>query len=413
MKFPACRLLFLILIVLFSFGASQAQAFDPCDAQPTTLTPAVTLALIEDGFTQPVFLSHAGDGSGRLFIVEQPGLVRIVKDSFTFSKPFLDIRSRVAFGGERGLLSMAFHPNYKENGRFFVNYSGRGDGRTVIAEYQVSNDPDVASQTEKIVLEIEQPFANHNGGQIQFGPDGFLYAGMGDGGSGGDPLGNGQNLATLHGALLRIDVDGETQPYSVPVDNPFVNQSGVRPEIFAYGLRNPWRFSFDRCGGRLFLADVGQDRVEEVDLIVKGGNYGWNTMEGSSCFPPGSVCVQGGLELPISEYRHDGQGGQSITGGYVYRGAQFPALAGRYFFADFVSERLWSLTEVAPQRWERQELLRAGFNISSFGEDEQGALYVTGFDGGVYRIEMEGVADNASAVAGAAAGRFATSRLKT
>ena len=379
------------LLCAVVFGApwspSQAQPFDPCQAQPTNPTPAVALTPVEDGFDQPVFLTHAGDGSDRLFVVEQPGLIRIVRDGQTSQEPFLDIRSRVDFGGEQGLLSMAFHPQYAHNGRFFVNYTARPDGRTVVAEYHVSQDADIADPTEKVVIEIAQPFANHNGGQLQFGPDGFLYVGMGDGGSGGDPLGNGQNLNSLLGKLLRIDVDG-TEPYAIPQDNPFVGRSEARGEIYAYGLRNPWRFSFDRCDGRLFLADVGQGRIEEVDWVVKGGNYGWNVMEGSQCYPPNSFCVQGGLELPIHEYRHDAQGGNSITGGYVYRGALYPALAGRYFFADFVSARLWSLTQNAQAQWQSQELLVAPFNISSFGQDEDGELYVLGFDGGVYRLEL-------------------------
>jgi len=371
-------------LLLGSINPSHAQTFNPCTATPSDTTPAVSAELYEDGFEQPVFVTHANDGSGRLFVVEQPGLIRIVRNSFTFLQSFLDIRERVAFGGERGLLSMAFHPDYANNGRFFVNYTARGDGRTVIAEYRVSDNPDVALPQERVILTIDQPFANHNGGQIQFGPDGFLYIGMGDGGSGGDPRGNGQNLSTLTGSLLRIDVDSD-DPYAVPDDNPFLSTPAARPEIYAYGLRNPWRFSFDRCDGRLFLVDVGQNRVEEVNLIVSGGNYGWNTMEGSECFQA-AACIQGGLELPITEYFHGNQGGRSITGGYVYRGTQFQDLAGRYFFADFVSSRVWSLVETAPGSWTRQELFVAPFNVSSFGEDEAGEVYLTGFDGGVYRL---------------------------
>lgn len=397
------RLFQLILMstaIVLATPAAQphAQDADPCLASPTTPMPPVRLSLVAGGFEQPVFVTHAGDGSGRLFVVEQPGVIRVIEDGAALKTPFLDIRNRVAFRGERGLLSVAFHPNYASNGRFFVNYTSNRNGQTVVAEYRVSADPNVADTSERIVLEIDQPFANHNGGQLQFGPDGYLYIGMGDGGAGGDPLGHGQNRATLLGALLRIDVD-RGDPYAIPSDNPFVGQADARPEIYAYGLRNPWRFSFDRCNGRLFLADVGQDRIEEVDLIVKGGNYGWNTMEGNACFPPGSVCVQGGFELPIATYAHsDPEGGFSITGGYVYRGRQFPALMGRYFFADFVSTRLWSLTEVTADRWEMQTLMVAGFNISSFGEDEAGELYVTGFDGNIYRLEAaEG--DRAATVA--------------
>lgn len=369
------------------WSPSQAQPFDPCQAQPANPTPAVTLTPVEDGFEQPVFLTHAADGSGRLFVVEQPGLIRIVRDAQTSQEPFLDIRSRVDFGGEQGLLSMAFHPHYAQNGRFFVNYTARPDGRTVVAEYRVSQDADIADPTERVVIQIEQPFANHNGGQLQFGPDGFLYVGMGDGGAGGDPFGHGQNLSSLLGKLLRIDVDG-AEPYAIPQDNPFEGRSDARAEVYAYGLRNPWRFSFDRCDGRLFLADVGQGRIEEVDLVVKGGNYGWNLMEGSQCYPQNTFCIQGGLELPIHEYRHDAQGGQAITGGYVYRGSRFPELAGRYFFADFATQRVWSLIEAGSGQWQSQELLFAPANVSSFGEDEGGELYVLGFDGGMYRLEL-------------------------
>jgi len=390
----------MLAVVLLAAPAIQpwAQGAAPCLATPSTPTPGVRLSLLGGGFEQPVFLTHAGDGSERLFVVEQPGIIRIIEGGVILEGPFLDIRNRVAFRGERGLLSMAFHPNYASNGRFFVNYTSNRNGQTVIAEYRAGSDTNVADAFERIVLEIDQPFSNHNGGQIQFGPDGFLYIGMGDGGAGGDPLNSGQSLSTLLGALLRIDVDGG-EPYAIPVDNPFIGQANARPEIYAYGLRNPWRFSFDRCDGRLFLADVGQDRIEEVDLIVKGGNYGWNTMEGNECFPRGSVCVQGGFELPIATYAHNNtDGGFSVTGGYVYRGRRFPELMGRYFFADFVSTRLWSLTQTAPARWEMQPLLVAGFNISSFGEDEAGELYVTGFDGGIYRLEAI-EADSATAVA--------------
>jgi len=393
------QLVLISTVMLSTVAAVQprAQNTDPCVAAPDSPTPDVRLSLVAGGFEQPVFLTHAGDGSKRLFVVEQPGIIRIIENGVVLKTPFLDIQKRVAFGGERGLLSVAFHPDYANNGRFFVNYTNR-NGQTVVAEYRLGDDANAAADDERIVLEIDQPFANHNGGQLQFGPDGFLYIGMGDGGAGGDPLGHGQNRATLLGALLRIDVD-HGNPYAVPADNPFSGQADARPEIYAYGLRNPWRFSFDRCDGRLFLADVGQDRIEEVDLIVKGGNYGWNTMEGNACFPAGSVCVQGGLELPIATYTHsDPDGGFSVTGGYVYRGRRFPGLTGRYFFADFVSTRLWSLTEVAPDRWEMQTLLVAGFNVSSFGKDEAGELYVTGFDGSVYHLETT-EADNATTVA--------------
>ena len=373
------------------FSVATQPPPDPCGVDvPTGDPPSIGLELLADGFSNPVYLAHAGDGTGRLFVVEQPGVLRILDSERGIGEePFLDIRPRVRSGGERGLLSVAFHPQYRENGRFFVNYTREPDGVTVVAEYRVSGDPNRADpQSERIILTIEQPFPNHNGGQLQFGPDGMLYLGMGDGGAAGDPLGHGQNLSTLLGALLRVDVDSG-EPYAIPEDNPFVGRAGARPEIWAYGLRNPWRFSFDRCDGRLFLADVGQDRWEEVDLIRKGGNYGWNVMEGAHCFRPPVGCRTEGLELPIAEYDHSL--GCSITGGYVYRGTQIPGLIGRYLFGDFCSGRIWALTPLVPdayrlEDWRMDELLDTTLSISSFGEDEAGELYVLDLNGAIYRF---------------------------
>ena len=260
----------------------------------------ITLDDVVGGLTNPVYLTHAGDGSGRLFVVEQAGKIRIVQDGSLLSIPFLDIQNRVTSGGEMGLLSVAFHPSYKSNRRFFVNYTDRRPNlKTIVAEYQASAaKPNIAGTTEKVVLTIDQPYDNHNGGQLQFGPDGYLYIGMGDGGSGGDPQGNGQNKNALLGKLLRIDVDRDS-PYGVPAGNPFVGVSGA-DEIWALGLRNPWRFSFDRANGRLFAADVGQNLYEEVDIINRAGNYGWNVMEGAHCYSPPTGCDTTGLELPIN-----------------------------------------------------------------------------------------------------------------
>lgn len=390
-------ILFSLLLGLTSMGVSHAQSFDPCTATPGGRTPDIDLAFVAGGFEDPVFVTHANDGSNRLFVVEQPGTIQIIQNGARFPSPFLDIRDRVSFGGERGLLSVAFHPEYAENGRIFVNYTRRGDGATVIAEYGVGNDPDVALRDERVILLINQPFSNHNGGQIQFGPDGKLYIGTGDGGSAGDPQNHGQRPSTLLGSMLRIDVD-EGEPYTIPDDNPFLDDASARDETYAFGLRNPWRFSFDRCDGRLFLGDVGQGRIEEVNIIFPGDNYGWNTMEGTECFES-DACIQGGLELPIHQYFHNNQGGRSITGGYVYRGTDFPDLAGRYFYGDFVSSRIWSLTEVAPNQWENQEMLDLDIFLSTFGEDEQGELYAAGFDGVVYRIEQVGAASSNTDVA--------------
>lgn len=346
--------------------------------------PRVRLQLVASGLARPVYLTHAGDGSGRLFIVEQAGRIRVWADGALLATPFLDIRDRVTAGGEMGLLSVAFHPEYGSNGRFFVNYTtGSAETRrTNITEYRAPPRSDAADRVERIILQIRQPFANHNGGLNLFGPDGMLYIGMGDGGSGGDPQNNGQRLDTLLGKLLRIDVGGGG-PYRVPPDNPFVGRAGARPEIWAYGLRNPWRFSFDRQTGRLFLGDVGQNAWEEIDLIVRGGNYGWRIMEGAHCFAEPTGCSQTGLELPIAEYGH--ASGCSVTGGYVYRGRRVPALAGRYLFGDYCSGTIWTLTE-AGGRWEVAQLLSTDLNISSFGADESGELYVVDHGGRIYRF---------------------------
>ncbi len=354
-------------------------------AQAPSADPRVQVSPLLAGLLEPVYLTHAGDQSGRLFVVEQGGAIRIVRDGRLLPTPFLNLRDRVISGGELGLLSVAFHPRFASNGRFFVNYTAnQGNLRTVIAEYRVSaGDPNRADRTERVILEIAQPFTNHNGGLNLFGPDGMLYIGMGDGGSAGDPFNNGQRLEALLGKLLRIDIDGGPA-YRVPPDNPFVGRSGARGEIWAYGLRNPWRFAFDRPTGRLFLADVGQNLWEEVDLIEKGQNYGWKILEGAHCFSPPTGCNTADLQLPIAEYGRSG--GCSITGGHVYRGSRIPNLVGRYIFGDYCSGRLWSLTETAPGRWTMAPLLESGLRISSFGEDQAGELYVIDHRGGIYRL---------------------------
>ena len=381
----AVVVLTLALLLLNAYGFARAnQAISITQA---TAVPQIELQPVAAGLSAPLYLTHAGDRSGRLFVVEQAGTIRIIRSGRILATPFLDIRSRVISGGEQGLLSVAFHPRYATNGRFFVNYTAAGGGpagKSVIAEYRVSaGNPDIADPAERVLLEVPDPYPNHNGGLNKFGPDGFLYIGMGDGGSGGDPHNNGQRLEVLLGKLLRIDVDGG-QPYRVPPDNPFVARPGARGEIWAYGLRNPWRFSFDRATGRLFLADVGQNKWEEIDLIEKGQNYGWNIMEGAHCFKPATDCPTAGLRSPIAVYDH--AVGCSITGGYVYRGARLPELTGRYLFGDYCSGRLWSLTEAGPDRWVIAQLLGTGLNISSFGEDQDGEVYVVDHRGGIYRI---------------------------
>ncbi|MGQ0551392.1 MAG: PQQ-dependent sugar dehydrogenase [Armatimonadota bacterium] len=355
-------------------------------AQSSSAGPQVQTQALVTGLANPLYLTHAGDQSGRLFVVEQAGTIRVVRGGRLLPAPFLDIRSRVISGGELGLLSVAFHPRYTSNGRLFVNYTARqGTLRTVVAEYRVSrNDSNRADRSERVILEIEQPYTNHNGGLNLFGPDGMLYIGMGDGGSGGDPHDNGQRLESLLGKLLRIDVDGGP-PYGIPAGNPFLGRAVARDEIWAYGLRNPWRFSFDRPTGRLFLGDVGQNAWEEIDLIERGQNYGWRIMEGAHCFNPRTNCDTSGLTLPIAEYAN-GPLGCSVTGGHVYRGGRIRTLVGRYLFGDYCSGRVWSLTETRAGRWSMASLLETGLRISSFGEDQSGELYVIDHRGVIHGL---------------------------
>lgn len=355
-------------------------------ANQTPVTIRYELASLVSGLSSPVDIQIPPDATERLFIVEQAGVVRVVQGGVLLATPFIDIGSAVTSGGERGLLGMGFHPDYAVNRRFFLNYTRTVSGQlqSVVAEFQTSaGDANVADTPARVVISVDQPFDNHNGGQIRFGPDGYLYVGWGDGGSRGDPLGNGQNMDTFLGKLLRIDVDS-TQPYVVPPDNPFVGQAGIRPEIWASGFRNPWRFSFDGSTGRLFVADVGQSSFEEVDIVTKGGNYGWNIMEGLHCFEPPAGCATAGLELPIVEYNH-GEG-SSVTGGFIYRGSAMTELQGRYLFGDFITGRIWSLEEDTSGAWTRNLLLDTSLNISCFGLDRAGELLVTDYGGSVFRL---------------------------
>ena len=347
-------------------------------------TAQITLGFesVAGSLRRPVGVANAGDGSGRLFVVEQAGRILIHDGTAVLPSPFLDVSALVSCCGEQGLLGLAFHPHFVANGFFYVDYTNTA-GDTVIARYQVSADPNVADPSSaQILLTIPQPFSNHNGGQLAFGPDGFLYVGMGDGGGGGDPGNRAQNLGELLGKILRIDVDGAS-PYAIPATNPFRNTSGARPEIWAYGLRNPWRFSFNRRTGDLFIADVGQNHIEEVNFqsaaSAGGENYGWRRMEGTLCYDPSSECNDGTLTLPILEYDHSQ--GCSITGGYRYRGARFPQLVGRYFYGDFCSGRIWGATE-SDQAWSSTALTDTPPYITSFGEDEGGELYVVHYGGG-------------------------------
>jgi uncharacterized protein (TIGR03437 family) len=342
---------------------------------------------VASGVSAPTDIAHAGDGSGRLFLVQQNGLVRILRDGALLSSAFLDIRGKTRADSERGLLGLAFPSGFASSRRFYVNYTDL-NGDTVIAQYRVSADPDVADpQSEIVLLKIAQPFSNHNGGCLRFGPDGYLYIGMGDGGSGGDPLGNGQNRDSLLGKLLRIDVESDPGHVRIPPDNPFVATPSTRAEIWATGLRNPWRFSFDRATGDLWIADVGQDAYEEVDFqpaASRGGeNYGWNRMEGRHCYRPN--CDAAGLTLPVAEYSH--AEGCSITGGFVYRGAASPGLRGLYIYGDYCSGRIWGVERIG-ETWSSRLLASSGFGVTTFGEDEAGQLYVANASGGaIYRIE--------------------------
>jgi len=350
------------------------------------MEPEIDLVpVVAQGLRSPLYLTHAGDGSGQLFVVEQSGTIRVIVNGALLEKPFLDITNRILSGGERGLLGLAFHPNHRKNGRFFVNYNRRDDGATVLAEYRRQGLALQAGTEERILMVVPQPYANHNGGMVTFGPDGFLYIGRGDGGSRGDPQNRAQNTAELLGKILRIDVDA-APPYGIPADNPFA-RAGGRPEVFAYGIRNPWRFSFDRETGALWLADVGQYKWEEIDLVTRGGNYGWHITEGNHCYLPEKDCPVVGQIMPVFEYGHD-QGRCSVTGGYVYRGRNVPALKGLYLFGDFCSGEVFAIpaAKAVIQGSGPPVLRKSGMKISSFGEDEAGEVYVVDHTGGVYRV---------------------------
>jgi glucose/arabinose dehydrogenase len=368
-------------VLLMLIGCADVPG-SPADPPPDG---GVKLEEVVSGLESPVFLT-APAGDARLFVVEQPGRIRVVENGRLLPEPFLDLTDQVKYGGEQGLLSVAFHPDYARNGYLYVDYTD-GNGTTRIERYRVSgtdrNRADPASV--KRLLTIEQPYANHNGGLVVFGPDEKLYIGMGDGGSGGDPQGNGQNPDVLLGKLLRIDVD-QGEPYGIPAGNPYA-KGGGRGEIWSIGMRNPWRFSFDRTAGLLYVADVGQSSWEEVDVVPAsqaGLNYGWNVAEGNHCYG-GDSCDRGGTVTPALEYDHSD--GCSITGGYVYRGKRLPALAGHYFYADYCRGWIRSFRyddgkAEEPKDW---DLGNVG-QVLSFGEDSAGELYVLTAGGQVYRL---------------------------
>jgi glucose/arabinose dehydrogenase len=388
-----------VLVLSAAFGGYACHG----QTQPTSLVnafPGLT-------FSYPVFLTHAGDGSHRLFVVEQTGRIKVFPNDSAAAGAavFLNIANKLSAGsGEEGLLGLAFDPNYAANGFFYVDYTAPNPLRTVIARYHVPpGTPDKAdSLSEFVLLEINQPFTNHNGGMVAFGPDGYLYIGMGDGGSGNDPDNRAQDSTQLLGKILRIDVSDSSaqRHYLIPPDNPYAgNTTGVREELWAIGLRNPWRWSFDNETGLLWCGDVGQDTREEVDVIVKGGNYGWKIMEGLICRPGGGNCDTAGLIKPLVDYTHSF--GNAITGGYIYRGYRRPDLSGGYVYADYSSGRIWFL------RWNGSAvtldtlLTQASFSISSFGEDEFSELYLIDYSssGRLYRFDgasrpTTGVEDN-------------------
>ena len=373
----------LTLLALLVFAA-------PVFAQETPDPGQLHLVEIARGFSRPLYVTHAGDGSGRLFVVEQAGRIWVVRDGQTTSQPFLDIGNwlpwEVHTSGftERGLLGLAFHPNYAENGYFFLHYNDES-GDTVLARLRVSADnADRADPfSAQTLLTVLQPYANHQGGTVTFGPDGYLYLGLGDGGSAGDPWGHGQRRDTLLGTILRLDVGVEERAtYSIPPDNPFVGDAAGAAEVWVYGLRNPWRFSFDRETGDLFIGDVGQNQWEEISYQPAGSaggeNYGWNAFEGYTLFAGGLLFEE--TTAPIAIYPH--RLGNSVTGGYVYRGEALPTLRGAYLFGDFGSGRIWTTVPNGVGGWQTSEIMLTAHAISSFGEDEAGELYLLDYAAG-------------------------------
>ncbi|HSR90195.1 MAG TPA: PQQ-dependent sugar dehydrogenase [Gemmatimonadales bacterium] len=368
-----------------------------CGSEPTASEPpepasGLKLETISTAFNEPVFLTFAPGDPTRFFVVEKNGLIRIFENGAILPAPFLDLTAVTTKGSEQGLLGLAFAPGYETSGRFYVSYTTVGStpgGKSVIARYHVSSDPKLAdAASDTTILQVDQPYTNHNGGMIVFGPDGFLYVGFGDGGNAGDPQGHGQNRNDLLGSLLRIDVSGVA--YTIPLDNPFVGSGGARGELWNYGLRNPWRFSFDRQTSELYIADVGQGSREEVDVQPAAGggeNYGWNTMEGFECYPPGSGCSTSGLTLPVVEYSHGT--GCSITGGYVYRGTALPDIVGTYFYSDYCAGFLRSFKWQGGMVTEQQSWPDVPGNVTSFGEDSAGELYILTIQGGVYKLVAE------------------------
>jgi glucose/arabinose dehydrogenase len=391
-------------ILISSFGAIALLAFN-CKVdsvnQPTATTPPVVVnppvvitpepagykavvAFSKLSFSSPVDFTHANDGTNRLFVVEQKGIIQFFENDAATDKKsvFLDIASRVASGGEMGLLGLAFHPNFKQNGYFFVNYTRNSPSRqTVIARFK-ANAQTADPSSETILFTFDQPYSNHNGGQIAFGPDGFLYIATGDGGSGGDPQNYAQNRKSLLGKMLRVDVDATDRGnYGIPKDNPYVKSSeGFSEEIYAYGLRNPWRFSFDSVTKNLWVGDVGQNKVEEIDVVTKGGNYGWRIKEANNCYNASGDCNKTDLIAPVWSYEQ-GNDGYSVTGGRVYRGKTLTDIVGKYICGDYVSGKIWALTYDG-KTVTKSDLITNVSTVSAFGEDANGELYICDYAGG-------------------------------
>lgn len=386
----ALLILSVLLIALLAScaGGSGALLSGEADREPVPRVPAslgepveeVELLRVAGGLRRPVALTHAGDE--RLFIAEQRGLVRVIRAGETLPEPFLDVADRISIdGSERGLLGIAFHPNYSDNGYFYVVYTNL-DGDSELTRFTVSaDDPDRADPSSaSLILRVPQPFGNHNGGQLLFGPDGYLYAGFGDGGAVGDPEDNAQNPATVLGAIIRLNVDSGA-PYKIPADNPFRDESGAPYATWQIGLRNPWAFSFDPASGDLFIADVGQEGPEEINFLpagVAGANFGWPVREGDRCFES-AVCPSRGLEPPVVTYEHDE--GCAVIGGYVYRGGRFPSLDGNYFFSDFCQGTLWALRHNG-DIWVRRVVANLGAPVSALGVGVDGELYIVNYDAG-------------------------------
>ena len=387
---------FVLAVLWVSCGGGYSSPTTPApNPIPQPSTPSVKLTSLVTGLSGPVDLQIADDNSGRMFVVEQAGRVRIISNGAVLPTSFLDISSMVSpGGGELGLLGITFHPDFAHNPRFYVNYTQTLGGaiQSIIAEFQVSaGDANRADpSTQRILLTVSQPFANHKAGQLAFGGDNFLYFGLGDGGSSGDPNGNGQNTQTLLGKILRIDVDHPPsgQAYGIPADNLFANGVGGLPEIYAFGFRNPWRFAFDKPSGHFYVADVGQNNWEEIDLVDDpvnhGGNFGWNVMEGNHCYHPATGCRMDGIVLPIFEYEHS-NGNLAVIGGYVYHGTAVSGLQGMYVFGD-LSGKVWALQHNAGGSWTQSNLLTGAFQLASFGQDASGELYVVDYLGTISKM---------------------------